>query len=333
MGIKQKEKEFNLLKEEIDTSPRNTVIPSELYEQVTVIHSYDVHEYIVNTNQDHEDYSLDIESKEKYLVHNTPNTTPRNQIETETETSGYPSLDESPYKLNPKMDDSSDQSQKIDQFDIVSSDSRDTTIANIIMDEDYTTGSSETESAAKEAKGIAYPLLTLMKIKPHSMKLLIKPEKFYPNTQVQLQYERVRHTHAPLLQHLDNPVREIVTLYGEYQEHELSNLPVGKYIVCGDARIHGQVFQKNCFETTIFKLDNNELQSGVIVVIVVALLIVCGVIVFAIFHKLVVAKRRNKERELQEKVDQFARKEKELHEKELLESTVIDVSYPDPSEP
>jgi hypothetical protein len=327
--IKQKEKEFNLLKEEIDTSPRNPVITSELYEQVTVIPSYDVHEYI---DQDPEDYSPDIESNDKYLVHNTP--TPTYPIETETETTNYPSLAESPYKLNPKMDDSSDQSQKIDQFDIASSDSRDTTIANIIMDEDYTTGSSETEAShTKEVINIAYPLLTLMKIKPHSMKLLIKPENFYPNTKVELQYERVRHTHAPLLQHLDNPVREVVTLYGAYQEHELSNLPVGKYIVCGDAQIHGQVFQKNCFETTIFKLDNNELQSGVIVVIVVALLIVCGVIVFAIFHKLVVSKRRNKERELQEKVDQFARKEAELHEAELLASQVIAVSYPDPTEP
>ena len=76
--------------------------------------------------------------------------------------------------------------------------------------------------------------------------------------QVQLQYERVRQTRPPLLHHLDNPVKEIVNLYKEYQEHELSNLPVGKYIVCGDAQIHGQVFQKNCFQTTINKLDNNR---------------------------------------------------------------------------
>ena len=75
--------------------------------------------------------------------------------------------------------------------------------------------------------------------------------------QVQLQYERVRHTHAPLLHHLDNPVREVVDLYKEYQEHQLFNLPVGKYIVCGDAQVQGQVFQKNCFETTINKLENN----------------------------------------------------------------------------
>ena len=39
-----------------------------------------------------------------------------------------------------------------------------------------------------------------------------------------------------------------------------------------------------------------ELQSGVIAVIAVALLIVFGVIVYAVFHKLVVSKRQRKER-------------------------------------
>ena len=87
-----------------------------------------------------------------------------------------------------------------------------------------------------------------------------------------------------------------------------------------------------------------------IAVIAVALLIVFAVVVYAVFHKVVVSKRKRKERfvylvyfphskhhdvyrELQEKVDQFARREKERHEKQLLESPVIAVTYPDPNEP
>ena len=38
-------------------------------------------------------------------------------------------------------------------------------------------------------------------------------------------------------------------------------------------------------------------------------------------------------RELQEKVEQFAKREQELQEKQMLSSQVIDVSYPDPDEP
>ena len=40
----------------------------------------------------------------------------------------------------------------------------------------------------------------------------------------------------------------------------------------------------------------SELQSGVIAVIVAALLIVFGVILYAIFHKIVTDKKRNKEK-------------------------------------
>ena len=145
------------------------------------------------------------------------------------------------------------------------------TVSDPFSDHTYPASKS---SPSNESKDSSHPLITLMKIKPHSMKLLIQPSTFYPNTkvrvnilwqlfkcfsfQIQLHYERVRHTLPPLLHHLDHPVREIVNLKTEYQEHELSNLPVGKYIVCGDAQIDGQVFQENCFETIITKLDNNS---------------------------------------------------------------------------
>eukprot|EP00092_Neocalanus_flemingeri_P013347 GFUD01014391.1.p1 GENE.GFUD01014391.1~~GFUD01014391.1.p1 ORF type:complete len:795 (-),score=178.71 GFUD01014391.1:57-2441(-) len=332
---KEKEKDFNLIKEEIETSSPKTVMNGDAYELATVIPSYDVHEYIVPKNEDYEYYSPAIEYDDKSSVHSMD--APTYDDESETERTDYPSLDVSTYKLNPETDDPSDQNEISDLYEIESSDSSDST-TNILIDDFTTDSSSVTDfisepSLATDVKDVAHPLLTLMKIKPHSMKLLIKPSKFYPNTKVRLMYERVRRTRPPLLHHLDNPVKEIVNLYKEYQEHELSNLPIGKYIVCGDAQINGQVFQTNCFETVIDKLDNNQLQVGVIAVIAVALLIVFAVVVYAVFHKTVLSKRKRKERELQEKVDQFARREKERHEKQLLESPVIAVTYPDPNEP
>jgi len=180
---------------------------------------------------------------------------------------------------------------------------------------------------------MGHPLVSLMKIEPHAMKLLVKPRKFEPDTMVRLMYERVPRDKPALQQHLDDPVIEYVHVYRVEQEHYLTNLPMGKYIVCGEAQINGEVFQSNCFETSINRLDNNMLQGGVIAVIAVALLIVFCVILYAIYHRVVVSKKKDMERILQEKVAKFAKKEKEIYEKELYEVPVFAVTYPDPTEP
>jgi len=180
---------------------------------------------------------------------------------------------------------------------------------------------------------MGHPLVSLMKIEPHAMKLLVKPRKFEPDTMVRLMYERVPRDKPALQQHLDDPVIEYVHVYRVEQEHYLTDLPMGKYIVCGEAQINGEVFQSNCFETSINRLDNNMLQGGVIAVIAVALLIVFCVILYAIYHRVVVSKKKDMERILQEKVAKFARKEKEIYEKELYEVPVFAVTYPDPTEP
>lgn len=146
-------------------------------------------------------------------------------------------------------------------------------------------------------KDVAHPLISLMKIEPHAMKLLVKPRKFEPDTMVRLMYERVPRNKPALQRHLDDPVIEYVHVYRLDQEHYLTNLPMGKYIVCGEAQINGEVFQANCFETSIDRLDNNMLQGGVIAVIAVALLIVFCVIVYAIYHRLVLSKRKDIERQ------------------------------------
>ena len=51
---------------------------------------------------------------------------------------------------------------------------------------------------------------------------------------------------------------EQVSLLQPQQQHRLADLPVGKYIVCGEARRNGRLIQSSCFETIIEKLDNNS---------------------------------------------------------------------------
>jgi len=171
-----------------------------------------------------------------------------------------------------------------------------------------------------------HPLITLTRIEPHAMMLLVKPQVFHPGTMVRLMYERVPRKKSPLLQHLDDPVIEYLPLYRPVQEHELSELPMGKYIVCGEAQLHGQVQQANCFETLIDRHDTNSLQSGVVGIIVVALLIVFSVLLYVIYHKLMGVK---KERKLQDKLNMVVKKKKV---DELSSSQESSESYPELSE-
>jgi len=157
--------------------------------------------------------------------------------------------------------------------------------------------SVETSLENSHTHDMEHPLVSLMEIEPHAMKLLVKTKKIEPDTMVRLMYERVPRNKPALQQHLDDPVIEYVHVYRLEQEHYLTDLPMGKYIVCGEAQHNGEVFQSNCFETSIDRLDNNMLQGGVIAVIAVALLIVFCVIMYAIYHKVVLSKRKDSERE------------------------------------
>jgi len=157
--------------------------------------------------------------------------------------------------------------------------------------------SVETTLDTSVAHDMEHPLISLMNLEPHAMKLLVKPRKFEPDTMVRLMYERVPRNKPALQQHLDDPVIEYVHVYRLEQEHYLTDLPMGKYIVCGEAQVEGEVFQSNCFETSTDRLDNNMLQGGVIAVIAVALLIVFSVIMYAIYHKFVLSKRKDIERQ------------------------------------
>jgi len=131
-----------------------------------------------------------------------------------------------------------------------------------------------------------HPLISLMDIKPHSMQIMIKPRDFQPRIMVRILYERVRISKTAHLHHLDDPVTEVIPLYKDKQYFEIENLPKGKYIVCGEARIAGSLdpFQTNCFETLVDRLDNNRLQPGVIVLTSISILIVVGAILYAVFY-------------------------------------------------
>lgn len=139
------------------------------------------------------------------------------------------------------------------------------------------------------------PLIMLMKIEPHALDLLVRPRNFVPGTMVRLMYERVPRNRPPLLQHLDDPVIEYVPLHWPAQHHRLQNLPMGKYIVCGEAHSEGHVVQANCFETVIDRLDNNMLPGGVVGVICVAIISIFLVIVYAIYYRVTREQRREKQ--------------------------------------
>merc|ERR1712223_209847 len=137
------------------------------------------------------------------------------------------------------------------------------------------------------------PLIMLMKIEPHALDLLVRPRVFVPGTMVRLMYERVPRNRPPLLQHLDDPVIEYVPLHWPAQHHRLQDLPMGKYIVCGEAHKEGHVVQANCFETIIDRLDDNMLPGGVVGVICVAIISIFLVIVYAIYYRVTRESRRS----------------------------------------
>jgi len=128
------------------------------------------------------------------------------------------------------------------------------------------------------------------------MRIQIKPYIFYPETMIRLLYERVPKNKQPHMHHLDDPVIEYIPLSRQYQDYDIENLPMGKYIVCGEAQNNGSVTQANCFETLVDRLDNNMLQSGVIGVIAIAILIVVSVIFYAVYHRINSLRTKKKER-------------------------------------
>ena len=77
-------------------------------------------------------------------------------------------------------------------------------------------------------------------------------------------YKRVPLNKPAHINNLDDPIVEYIRLYRPDQEHFLSNLPRGKYIVCADYTMTEAntgtkiVLQHDCFETTVARLDSNS---------------------------------------------------------------------------
>merc|ERR1740128_1088682 len=118
------------------------------------------------------------------------------------------------------------------------------------------------------------------------MSLMVKPKDYIPETMLRLLYERVPLHRKPVMQQLDDPVIEYIPLTRRVQSHDLTELPMGKYIVCGEAMVKGDVYQASCFETRIERLDNNTLQTGVKVIIIISIIMVILVVIYAILYRL-----------------------------------------------
>merc|ERR1711874_340069 len=141
-----------------------------------------------------------------------------------------------------------------------------------------------------------HPLLTVLHTEPHSITLLIKPMQYKQDTMVRLLYERVPARKSPSMLHLSDPVIEVIPLTRPHLSHTISELPMGKYIVCGQAMLMGEVFQASCFETLIHRLDTNTLQVGVKVIIVMSLVMVLMVMVYALCTRYARKRTRIKKR-------------------------------------
>jgi len=151
----------------------------------------------------------------------------------------------------------------------------------------------EIEEIHQEENDVMHPLISLRAIKPNSMRLAItpNPQKYDENAMVRLMYKRVPRNKPAHMKHLDDPIIEYIHLYRPDQEHFLSNLPRGKYIVCADyttvEEITGKkvVLQHNCFETVVDRLDNNSLQGGVVGIIALAILCMVCCMGYAVYHR------------------------------------------------
>ena len=63
----------------------------------------------------------------------------------------------------------------------------------------------------------------------------------------------------PHVHHLDDPVTEVMVLTRPIMSRVLTDLPRGKYIVCGEAMSgEGEEYQHNCFETRIVRAETDS---------------------------------------------------------------------------
>jgi len=143
------------------------------------------------------------------------------------------------------------------------------------------------QSHSSQSEGHEYPLVRLVASNPNSMTLMVSPKVFQPDVMIRLLYERVPMNRKPCVQHLDDPVVEYHPMIRDTQTYTLSDLPRGKYIVCGEAmdQDDGEIVQASCLETQIERRHENRLQEGVQAMIIIAFLVVALVVLYAVLYQ------------------------------------------------
>ena len=75
---------------------------------------------------------------------------------------------------------------------------------------------------------------------------------------IRLLYERVNARRKLGMAHLSDPVIEFLPLKKREQRCDLTELPRGRYIVCGEAMVEGEVYQTSCCEINIEKIQHRS---------------------------------------------------------------------------
>ena len=98
-------------------------------------------------------------------------------------------------------------------------------------------------------------LVSVVELKPHCITVLVKPANFHPNTSVRLMYERVNARRKPHMEFLNDPVIHYMDLIRREHRCDLRELPQGRYIVCAEAIAGQTVFESNCCEVNVERMD------------------------------------------------------------------------------
>uniref|UniRef100_A0A0K2TXM8 Uncharacterized protein n=1 Tax=Lepeophtheirus salmonis TaxID=72036 RepID=A0A0K2TXM8_LEPSM len=174
-----------------------------------------------------------------------------------------------------------------------------------------------------------------------SMTIVLTPIKYVSDAMVHIKYKRISKdpteemskessdTSDPGRLEMSHDVS--FPLLNEENKRNLDNLPEGWYYVCAEVTKFDKMLEQECFRARIFeKASVAPLPTGIIVLIVLGMVSIALLCLYIIYNKLQNSRRKKKDKEMQDRVQKMAQKEKELNEQN---KPAFHHIYVDPDEP